>query len=223
MVRRQILILATVLIPATALAQFDDLRSIPISSAATLEEGTFIIGIFSPTGYGINDDLTLFFHPILELLLTPNAVLRWRFLSTEKMDFSLQVGYIQNLNDFTKQYLPAKGHIYSLVTYYARPWISLTGNIGYVGTISPFDHGIHVSASISLLFSLKHLITISVMEEWYKNAGFRVPYGEVVYTRAFEVIRIGLGLAFGSFPLAVGEAKIKNIPVYPVMDVWWQL
>lgn len=217
-----VLVLLTCLsLPAKA--DFDGIHSIVMHSAATLQDQEVMIGLFAPLGYGINDDLSIFLHPVLALLLTPNLYLRRRVLAREKVDLSIQAGYIQSFLDSSRVHIPGVGHLLVLATYYPSKKWSFTAHAGYLLSLSPMDHGVQAGVDANWLVTPADMITMSISEQWSYKHNFHIPYGLLVYTHAFDYVRISAGLAFSNLPLQVGPSEVKIFPIFPVIDVWWRL
>lgn len=72
-------------------------------TARVLEKREMIVGILTPLGYGIHERVTIFTHPILDILLTPNAWLRVDAWSNETWSLSAEVGYQQSFLSVTTQ------------------------------------------------------------------------------------------------------------------------
>jgi len=62
--------------PGTQARAWDTPAEIVHGTGRVLEKGEMVVGILSPLGYGLHERVTIFTHPILDLLLTPNAWLR---------------------------------------------------------------------------------------------------------------------------------------------------
>jgi len=207
---------------ARAMADFDGIHSIVMNSAATLQDKEVMIGIFAPLGYGVNDDISLFLHPILELLLTPNLYVRGRVLARKNVDISIQIGYMQSFLDPSRIDIPAVGHLLLLTTFYPGKNWSITVHGGYIFLLNPVDHGLQAGIDANWLFTPSNMVTLSISEQWFYHQRFQIPYGMLVFTHAFDTIRISAGLAFSRIPMQVGPSQVKILPVFPIIDVWWR-
>lgn len=221
--RRALILLLILCWSQAARADFDGIHSIVTHSAATLQDHEVMIGVFTPLGYGINDDISVFLHPILELLLTPNLYIRARVLARKNMDISIQTGYMQSFLDPSRVHIPAAGHLLLLTTFYPGKNWSIGANTGYIFLLNPVDHGIQAGIDANWLITPSNMITLSISEQWFYHRQFQTPYGQLVFTHAFDTIRISAGLAFSRIPLQVGPSEIKIFPIFPILDMWWRL
>ena len=217
--------LCLALTPAPASADFGNIRRVFTGTAYTLDQGEFAVGIIGPMQYGVTDSVTLSLHPILELLLTPNLAVKWK-LADGSVAVSLNLGYIETFLDPARENFPGTISFYPLVTIPFSSRVALSLEAGYLLDVSPLAHGLLFGGSISGLVTTADLLTLSVQEEYYRDdRGFGRPTVLLAYAHAFYQMRITVGIAFGHFPIQVGasEADIQDWPLYPVIDLWWQL
>jgi hypothetical protein len=108
---------------------------VTVGTAHTLREGDFLIGIFTPLQVGITDAITLSLHPILELLLTPNATLRLNVLDTP-VAVTVTLSYFQTFlasrADDEGGGFPGTAEAGVLVSWSATDSLILTGYAGYL-------------------------------------------------------------------------------------------
>ncbi len=74
---------------------WESAREVIHGSARVLEKGETIIGVVSPLAYGVHERVTLFTHPALWLLLTPNLWFRLSLLRST-VGLALDAGYQQS-------------------------------------------------------------------------------------------------------------------------------
>jgi hypothetical protein len=216
-------LLGLLLAPATASAQFGDIRHVTDGTAYTLERGELTVGVFSPIQYGIVDELELALHPILYLLLTPNVALKWKVYDGP-VAISLSATYLQTFLDTSV--LPGVFSVFPTLTAPLGGRVSLSVQGGYLLDLAPLVHGALLAAGIAVLATSSDLLRAQVQEEWYRDGRSWVrPTALVTWEHAWYQIRLRLGVAVGQFPLQVGPATadVKQLPVFPIVDVWWQL
>ena len=87
------------------------------------------------------------------------------------------------------------------------------------------DHGVSFGGNVALLLGPSDLLWIGIQGQWYAGSGIAIPTAIVSYTHAFYRMRLSVGVAAGHFPTQVGTnaANILDLPVYPVIDLWWLL
>ena len=200
------------------MADFGGIHNVVMHSAATLQDDEVMIGLFAPLGYGLNEDLSIFLHPILELLMTPNIYLRYRYLSLPKLDLSVQAGYMQSLLDTSRIKIPATGHIMMLTTWYPLEQWSFSVHTGYIFYLNPVDHGMQFGVDANWLITESDMLTFSVSDQWFRYGSIKIPYGMVVYTHTFELVRISIGAAFSKLPFQTGTISVKYLPVIPIFN-----
>ncbi len=206
-----------------ARADFGDVRKITGNTAYTLEKGGFAVGVISPIQYGILDNLLLTLHPLLYLLLTPNACLKWKIFDLPGVAMSVSATYIETF--LAKDSFPGSVSVFPSLSVPIGSRVSLSAQGGYVLDVYPVGHGATFGGSVAVLVTESDLLQFTVQDEWFRGSGFVRPTGIVAYTHAFYQMRITAGVAVGNFPIQVGDAttSIKNLPAYPVLDVWWLL
>lgn len=209
-------------LPAAARAETAGVRRVTAGTAWTPERGEFSVGVLGPIHYGILDELSISTHPILHLLLTPNACLKWKAFDGE-VAVSLSASYLQTF--LAQDRFPGVFAVYPTLTVPILRRAAISVQAGYVLDLAPIGHGTTFGGSVAVMLTDADLLRASVQEEWYRSGGFARPTGMLVYTRYFYQMRLDVGIAAGRFPLQVGTstANIKEIPVFPVIDVWWVL
>ncbi|MDP6942753.1 MAG: hypothetical protein QF464_01275, partial [Myxococcota bacterium] len=90
-----------------ARAVWADRADLIYRTAHTLDEGEFEFGVFSPLQYGVSDRVQLAMHPILLLVLTPHAALRWRLIPegpiTVALDFEATWSFLDKVDTLGRQ------------------------------------------------------------------------------------------------------------------------
>lgn len=210
----------------TARADYGAIRRVVNGSAWTLEQGELAVGIVSPLQYGLLDELTLATHPVLDLLLTPNVALKGKVLDQGPVALSLNASYIQTFLRSSSADVPGSVSAWPSLSIALGDAVSLTAQGGYVMDIAPLSHGASMGLAASFLLGPADLVQISVVEQWFGGGrGWQIPTAVLTYGHAWYRLRLTVGIAAGRFPLQIGSggAKVLNLPVYPVIDVWWLL
>ena len=219
-------LVAAILLATPARADFGDIRRIFSGTAYTLSEGDFAVGVIGPMSFGLIDQFTLTTHPILDLILIPNLNLKWKFFDNNKVALALNVAYIQSFLDTSVTDIPGSLSPYLILTVPIKDIVSVTMRGGYVLELSPNSHGFTYGADVSWLVTGSDLISVAVSGQYHPNGrGADIPTVTTTYTHAWDRIRLSIGLAYGSFQTKVGDNAndVLDIPVYPVIDVWWLL
>ena len=109
-------------------------------TARVLEKGEMIIGILTPLGYGLHERVTIFTHPILDLLLTPNVWFRADLWSNDRWAVSLEVGYQQSFLGVAGEGAEYPGYLQGgFAASFAARLLQVTLATGYEGRFSGKD------------------------------------------------------------------------------------
>ncbi len=229
--------LATVLLTAApAEAVWNHTREIVHGTASTLEQGELLVGVITPISYGINDSLQVQLHPILWALLTPNAGLRFRLLDGDI--FSLSIESEASVTSVDEQNRPDDprplAHIYGGLagTFSVGGGVLISLRAGYQHDFSEKDGDTTVddddfvwSGGVNWLIGPSHLLLATGGAQYSsRRGGLKAPFGSIMYAYGFDSgSRIGVGVAFGSFPIPQGKDEGDGItlPVWPIID-WWK-
>jgi len=216
---------AILLVPARGRADFGTIRRVVNGTAYTLEQSELAVGVLSPVQYGLLDELTIATHPVLDLLLTPNVAIKGKVYDGP-VALSLNATYIETFLTSARKTFPGTISLYSMLTVPIGRAVSLTAQGGYNLDVSPVAHGVMFGLNASFLLGPSDLVQIAVQDQWYSaGQGFRIPTAVVSYSHAWYRLRVSVGVAAGRFPLQIGDGglRVLNLPVYPVIDVWWLL
>ena len=207
-----------------ARAEFGSVKRIVSGTAYTLEEGEFIVGVVGPLQFGILDDLTLSTHPILHLLLTPNGTLRYKLVDSV-VAVSMNVSYIETFLDPQHLHFPGTVSAFPMMTIPLSQRVAITTQVGYLLDVSPIGHGTMFGGNVLALITPADMVSIGFQDEYYRGRGLGRAVVLMTYSHAFYQLRFTIGAAIGRFPIQIGGAStdIKNFPIYPIVDVWWQL
>jgi hypothetical protein len=87
------------------------------------------------------------------------------------------------------------------------------------------DHGLSYGLGTNWLIGPSDLLSLQVQALWSaERIAQDIPTATLVWAHAWEEIRIGVGVAVGTFPIRTGEAieDLVELPVYPYLDLWWR-
>lgn len=202
-------------------------------TARVLEKGEMIIGILTPLGYGLHERVTIFTHPILDLLLTPNVWLRVDLWSNDRWAVALDTGYQQSFLSVAAEDVSGADAEYpgylqgGFAASFAARLLQVTLGTGYEGRFSGKDNlsdvYLYYRVGLDLLASERSLVMVRVVGDVGLNpVGFEIPTVTLIYAHEFGRLRLGAGLAAGSFPIKGLPDKFDVWPVYPWLDLWWR-
>jgi hypothetical protein len=245
-------IAALALLWAGPVHAWDHPREIIHGSARVLEKGETIVGIVSPLAYGLVERVTIFTHPALLLLLTPNMWARVSLLD-DNSAVALEAGYQQSVLDLeygesndsaadsgntdpNPGYFQA-GAIFSQVLGSSVQVSVATGYLvrfgGFTTNLNEHNSGIYYRLNGHLLFGEVNLILAEVRGHWFRDTSAHFPTGTLIYARQLGRTRLGIGAAFGEFPISTDFSNATDprsgnsgdtvaLPVYPWVDLWWR-
>jgi len=198
-------------------------------TARVLEKGEMIIGILTPLGYGVHERVTVFTHPILDLLLTPNVWFRFDLWSDDAWAVALDTGYQQSfLSVAAGGGVVYPGYLQAGVAgSFAVHKLQITLATGYEGRFSGRDDlsdvFLYYRVGLDLLADERNLVMMRLVGDVGLNRGsFEIPTVTLLYCREFGRGRLGIGLAAGSFPVKGMPAGFDAWPIYPWFDYWWR-
>jgi hypothetical protein len=213
------------LAPLPAHSKFNGIRSVTDGTAFTLARGDLTVGIISPLQYGILEPLTISTHPVLYLFLTPNIALRARAID-RSVTLSFETSYMQTFLESASVRFPGYVSAYPILSIPLANTAVLSFRTGYVFDIEPRHHGLAFGGGIAVLLGNSHVINLQGQDSYFADAhDIEMPLVTLTYTYAFYRLRVRVGIAVGHFPIQVGNgsADIKNIFVFPIVDLWWNL
>ncbi len=199
-------------------------------SAHTLDEGEFEVGIFSPLQYGINDQIQISLHPILLLVLTPHASLRWRVLPegalTLALDLTATWSFLNEEDVYQRRIdgescdecgFPGSAQLTTTLSWEVNDHItwSVGGGVGMdLLDVSPLRGLIELHTSVIWRIDTENLLmahaNISV-HPWHEQATSREQF-QVMYAHAWGFIHLGLGVAFGKFVFVEANGSLRDLP-----------
>jgi len=199
-------------------------------TAFTLEEGEFVFGLLSPIAYGASDSITFITHPVMWLLLTPNASIRWRLNDMDNLSIALNLDVTQTLSlddESSAQLDPRPQGQYNLgfsgsLALGSR--VILSAGTGYQRDVSPDNNKWAFSAGATVLFSPVHMLLLQgAATTTLEKSEIEDTHVMLMYAHAWDSVRASVGLAYGQFPIVLGEQEeAVEVPIWPVLDIWWR-
>lgn len=245
-------LLVLCLLWASPVRAWEHTREIIHGSARVLETGETIVGIVSPLAYGLVERVTVFTHPALLLLLTPNIWARINLLD-ESSAIALETGYQQSLlvleygespaadpDSGTTDPLPGYFQVGAIFSQTLGPRVQLSAAFGYLVRFGGFttdlnehNSGLYYRLGGHLLFREVNLVLAEVRGNWFNSGITRYPSGTIIFARQLGRTRLGIGAAFGDFPISTDfqdatdprsgqTGETASLPVYPWIDLWWR-
>ena len=223
---------------------WESAREVIHGSARVLEKGETIIGVVSPLAYGVHERVTLFTHPALWLLLTPNLWFRLSLLRST-VGLALDAGYQQSFlglqdtgSDSSQGSYP--GFVQGGLSYSHQILRDIQLNLA-VGYFAEFQdkntgsdrNGVYYRGGGHFLFTGRYLLMAEIRGQVTSGGDWSTPTGTLVFAWQAGRLRVGAGACVGDFVIATGDMKVDKItgdsvadtvtlPVYPWVDVWWR-
>ena len=200
-------------------------------SAHTLDEGEFEVGIFSPLQYGINDQIQISLHPILLLVLTPHASLRWRVLREGALTLGLDLTATWSFLDKEDVYqrrivdiescdtcgFPGSTQLTATLSWEINERLtwSFGGGLGMdMLDVEPLRGMLEVHSSIIWRIDTENLLMAHAninVHPWHATATSREQI-QVMYAHAWGFLHLGVGLAFGDFIFVEAVGSVRSLP-----------
>ncbi len=213
-----------------AAATWSDATRVLHGSAYTLDQGSFALGVLTPLQYGVIDQLTVFVHPVLLVLVTPNLGLRVRLLE-KYVTLGLGASYQQNFLYRREGGNPGSVTVATTLSVPIgwRVVVSVSG--GYSPHFFPARHRVLFSAGVNVLAGHNDLILVQAHGLYAFDPGeLSRPAFNVMYAHAFGSLHVGGGVSIGRFAVTyrvdthydeVFQTNVAGWPIYPFADVWW--
>lgn len=197
-----------------------------LDTAFTLEKDELVVGIMTPLYYGLTRRLMVGSHPVMDLLLVPNASLKYNMFSSNTAAFSFSVYYSQSFLDSAHRDFPGSVASFPVFSVVPWRWLIVTAQAGYVLDMSPTDHSVMYGGSITFLLSVRDVVLLSALHQYRVASGaLDRPRGVMAFIHSFGRLHLELGVALGRFLIRTGNEPhaFKELPAYPLVDVWWRL
>ena len=213
------------------------------ASAHTLGDGEVEFGLVAPLQYGVSDAVTLGIHPILLLIGVPHVTARWRVTAPREVTFGLNIGAVWSFLEVedpdgrtddgsctqTKLGFPGTAQLTGTLSWEADRSVLFSFGGGFAMDfldIEPIRYLAEVHLSLSWLVTSDHLLMVQAstyLDFAETDIGvLRRPTAQIMYAYSFGVITLGVGVAFGEFPLRIDALTEMTWPAYPVVDLWWR-
>ena len=200
-------------------------------SAHTLDEGEFEVGIFSPLQYGINDQIQISLHPILLLVLTPHASLRWRVLPegavTLALDLTATWSFLNKEDIYQRRIdddqtcaecgFPGSTQLTTTLSWEINEnltW-SVGGGVGMdLLDVAPLRGLVELHTSMIWRIDTENLLMAHAninLHPWHDDPTSREQI-QVMYAHAWGFIHLGIGLAFGDFIFVEAVGSVRDLP-----------
>lgn len=230
-------------VPETARAEWKSVQQVTLGTAQVLEQGALTFGVFAPLAYGVSNRLMLQSHPILDLLLVPNVSGRYRIADGRTWIVSATGGFKRShfqpggADAATTAESPGEGLGGVTATrYFGSRW-ALTGSLLYSAHFDapsgdefvPLTHGLAGSAEVHFLLSPDDLLTGSLhLRHDFTLGAPDVPVGTLAWVHSFQHFLGGAHLVLGvtagdSASSGALGAWLLELPVFPMVDLWWRL
>lgn len=230
---------AALLAAAPAQAEWKSMQQVTLGTAQVLEQGAATIGVISPLAFGLTGQLTLQTHPILMLLLTPNAAARYRLVDQGNYVISASAAIKRSLggSDASNADVPAPGELVAggLASVYLGPHWALTGGVHYAAHLDEqvgeeligVAHGAALTAEVHHLLTPSDLLQASMYLRYgVSHGGLAKPVTTLAWTHGFR--RFGgvhLMVILTAFDVdgAAPGGWLSDLPALPTIDLWWRL
>ena len=200
-------------------------------SAHTLDEGEFEVGIFSPLQYGINDQVQISLHPILLLVLTPHASIRWRILPegplTVAMELTATWSFLDQVNLDGHQIrdeatcdtcgFPGSTQLTTTLSWQLNEnftW-SFGGGAGMeMLDAEPYRGFMELHSSLIWRIDGENLVMAHAnmsLHPWDADPTSNESL-QLMYAHAWGFLHLGVGVAFGEFLFFTDVGSVRSLP-----------
>jgi hypothetical protein len=200
-------------------------------SAHTLDEGEFEVGLFSPLQYGISDQVQISLHPILLLVLTPHASIRWRILPegplTVAMDLTATWSFLDEVDLGAHQVrdddacstcgFPGSSQLTATVSWQFDENFTLSGGVGAgmeMLDVTPNMGFIELHTSLIWRIDSENLLMAHAnmnLHPWHPEPTSSETL-QVMYAHAWGFLHLGVGVAVGEFWFVEAVGSVRSLP-----------
>ena len=231
-----IVLIVTVLTVLTASARpaqaiWTDGADLVYRSAHTLDEGEFEVGIFSPLQYGINDQIQISLHPILLLVLTPHASIRWRVLTEGPLTVAVELAatwsFLDEVNLYGHQIrddavcdtcgFPGSTQLTTTLSWQLDEHFTLSfgGGVGMeMLDVEPYRGFVELHTSLIWRIDNENLLMAHAnmsIHPWNSDPTSNESL-QLMYARAWGFLHLGVGVAFGEFLFFTDVGSVRSLP-----------
>ncbi len=205
-------------------------------NAYTLNDGEWQIGLFRPTGVGLNDRLQLTTVLLGSVAGVFNGQLKLNILDTNLFAVSIAGGGFYDIKDtfggagararltvpLGQRVLLSAGAGYSW-----RSAESDEGEDGLDNLSGSGQEGVLFAGELELLLNPHNILIWNVYADYRTDAGELGPViGGFFYAHAWDSFRLMVGLVFKSGDGFIfrdrADEEILDTPVLPMFDLWWR-
>jgi len=214
---------------SNASATWSDHADLIYDTAFTLDQGEFEVGVVSPLMYGVNDRVQLSMHPILLLILSPHAGLRWQLTPTGPLGVALNLegtwSFLEPVDSEGREVLdsdacdgcgfPGSLHAWPTVSWHAAPGLLLSAGAGPRVDFLNLNHedtALVTHASVQWIIDPENLLMLhgSMDTRPWTSSAVTDPVAQLTYAHAWGVLHLALGVAVGSFDLVIEPATLSS-------------
>jgi len=211
------------LAPSAVTAKWRRPNDIFFGTAYTLPEDRMRIGLFAPLSYGVHERVTLSSHPILALLLTPNASARIKLVD-KRVVVSLAAAYTQSF--YVNNEDPASGQtrFFGIATLPVTERFLLTTTGGVAQNLTDDARSVEASLCAHYRLDQQNIIMIQgAISNTLNLDDDTTARGLFFYALAFDSFKAGAGLAVGKMPESLASIPLKDdeLRAIPYVDIWW--
>ena len=210
---------------------WSSVREVTIGTAQVLEQGAATVGLAAPLSVGLTNDLTLHTHPILDLLLTWNAGVRFRMFERRRWILALAGHGIVAMytRGDTEKKAPGQVHPGLTWTWYASDQLALTTTMAYALHFrTALEHGMAVAAQVHWLAAPNTLWVADIYSRWSVASGeLSSTAVDLRWVRALTMLRrahVMAGVTVGDrvTGMALEWWDPSGWPLRPSVDLWWR-
>lgn len=194
-------------------AAWDSAKEVIHGSSRVLEKGETIVGVISPLAYGLHDRATVFTHPALHLLLTPNFWGRLALLEGTA-GVSLESGYQQSflsLSGTSEDHYPGFFQLGAVYSQLLTANLQLNCAAGYLVDIDTGEEteagyrtGFYYRVGTNIVIKRRNLLIAQVRGKVMSGPEPSIPTGTVLFARQLGRMRVGVGASVGEFVIRTG-------------------
>jgi hypothetical protein len=226
--------LAALLMTNSASATWSDHADLIYDTAFTLDQGEFEVGVVSPLLYGVNDRVQLSMHPILFLILSPHAGLRWQLTPTGPLGVAINLegtwSFLEPVDSEGREVLdenacdgcgfPGSLHAWPTVSWHAAPGLLLSAGLGPRVDFLDLNHEdttLVTHASAQWIIDPENLLMVHATMDTrpWKSSQISDSVVQVTYAHAWGILHLALGLAVGSFDIVIEPGTLSSVANTP--------
>ena len=217
-----------------ASATWSDHADLIYDTAFTLDQGEFEVGVVSPLIYGVNDRVQLSMHPILLLILSPHAGLRWQLTPTGPLGVALNLegtwSFLEPVDSEGREVLddsacddcgfPGSVHAWPTVSWHATPGLLLSAGAGPRVDFLDLNHedtALVTHASAQWIIDPENLLMLhgTMDTRPWSSSKISDPVAQLTYVHAWGILHLAVGVAVGSFDIVIEPGTLSSVADAP--------